>query len=89
MEQSCVSAAAPPLTCCVTSGSQSTSGCLRCPLCTLDMMTLTYLRVVVRIERGETYKVLSTMPGTHSVFNKRELLSSGLEFREGWSVSVG
>lgn len=43
---------------------------------------------VVRIERGETHKALSTMPGTHSVFTKRELLSFGLEFREDWSVSV-
>lgn len=87
IEQSWLSAAAPPLMCRVTSGRHLTSGSLGSYLYAgRDDGDLPW--GVVRIERGETHKALSTMPGTHSVFTKRELLSFGLEFREDWSVSV-
>ena len=49
--------------------------------CTIDIIILTYLRVVVWIGKGKVCKVLSTAPGTQCVFNDCELLSFGFEFR--------
>lgn len=47
IEQSWLSAAAPPLMCRVTSGRHLTSGSLGCLICTLDVMTVTYLAVLL------------------------------------------
>lgn len=64
VRQSQVSTAALSLMCCVTLGRHLTSLGLSCLNCTIDIIILTYLRVVVRMEKDMAYKVLSTAPGT-------------------------